>query len=395
MPSFFSSWVWIEHPAHVGAVQAARTLKAVRRGDAQGWKGKAGMAATAVSWIGLADLMRKNLAATEEIEASLEAAGVDPAPADRAVPVASLAGVIATTPRGVKVRRGVTFSEIDGQELKLDVHSPKETLPPGQRRPAILQIHGGAWIIGDKREQGQPLMSHLAANGWVCVNANYRLSPKVEYPGHLVDCKAALAWMRDHADELGIDPEFICVTGGSAGGHLAALVGLTANDPTFQPGFTETDTSVAAAVPFYGVYDFTDEAGNNGPEFIKMLERMIMRRSLEDHRQDFLDYSPMHRVHRDAPPFMIIHGELDTLAPVAEARRFRTALDDVSEQEVVYLELEGTQHAFDGLWSNRTRRTIEGVERFLRRQWTQHLEHTTDRVAADTSRSADASISVR
>ena len=111
--------------------------------------------------------------------------------------------------------------------------------------PAILQIHGGGWVIGDKREQGIPLLGHLAANGWVGFNANYRLSPGATFPDHLVDCKRAMAWFREHADEHGGDPDFLCVTGGSAGGHLTALVALTANDPRYQPGFEDVDTTRA------------------------------------------------------------------------------------------------------------------------------------------------------
>ena len=122
----------------------------------------------------------------------------------------------------------------------------------------MFQIHGGAWVIGDKSQQALPLMLHLAADGWVCVTTNYRLSPTCHRPDHLVDCKRALAWIREHIAEYGGDPDFVVVTGGSAGGHLAALVALTANDPQFQPGFEAADTSVIGCVPFYGVYDFVD-----------------------------------------------------------------------------------------------------------------------------------------
>ena len=116
----------------------------------------------------------------------------------------------------------------------MDIAMPKE---PGKGRPAIMQIHGGAWIIGDKREQGWPLIGHLAANGWVCFNVNYRLSPGATWPDHLVDLKYALKWIRDRADDFGIDPDFIAVTGGSAGGHLTAMMALTANEPGVSAGF--------------------------------------------------------------------------------------------------------------------------------------------------------------
>src|SRR3989442_2578192 len=103
-----------------------------------------------------------------------------------------------------------------------------------------------------------PLMLPLAAEGWVCVAANYRLSPRAAFPEHLIDCKLALRWVREHIESFGGDPDFVVVTGGSAGGHLAALVALTANAPEYQPGFEDTDTSVTACVPFYGVYDLVE-----------------------------------------------------------------------------------------------------------------------------------------
>ena len=147
-----------------------------------------------------------------------------------------------------------------------------------------MQIHGGGWVIGDKREQGLPLLNHMAAQGWVGFNVNYRLSPGVAFPDHLIDLKRGLTWIKEHADEYGIDPDFVCVTGGSAGGHLTALMGLTANDPAYQPGFESADTSVAAAVPFYGIYDFTDRgAFGSDPEiFRRFLEPIVMKAFLAD-----------------------------------------------------------------------------------------------------------------
>ncbi len=91
----------------------------------------------------------------------------------------------------------------------------------------MVYVHGGAWIIGDKREQGKPMMFELVARGWVCVAINYRLSPKGTWPDHIVDVKKALAWVKEHIAEYGGDPAFVAISGGSAGGHLCALAALT------------------------------------------------------------------------------------------------------------------------------------------------------------------------
>ena len=101
-----------------------------------------------------------------------------------------------------------------------------------------------------------PLLHRLASNGWVCVSASYPLVPAATFPDQLVALKQAVNWMRTAGAAYGIDPAFIAVTGGSAGGHLASLVALTGNRVEYQPGFENADTSVQAAVPVYGIYDF-------------------------------------------------------------------------------------------------------------------------------------------
>ena len=188
-----------------------------------------------------------------------------------------------------------------------------------------MQIHGGGWVIGDKREQGIPLLDHLAAQGWVGFNVNYRLSPSVAFPEHLIDLKRASPGSRSTPTSTAIDPDFLCVTGGSAGGHLTALVALTANDPRYQPGFEDVDTSVAAAVPFYGIYDFTTAARSGHKVVQRFIEPIVMKAFLADDPEAFADASPIHHLRADAPPFFVIHGNKDTLAPVEDARTLRRA----------------------------------------------------------------------
>ena len=122
----------------------------------------------------------------------------------------------------------------------------------------LIQVPGGAWAVNDKRLQAYTLMSRMVELGWICVSINYSKSPRCAFPAHLIDVKRAIAWVRENIADYGGDPDFIAITGGSAGGHLAALAALTPNDPTFQPGFEDADTAVHAAAPLYGVYDFTD-----------------------------------------------------------------------------------------------------------------------------------------
>lgn len=267
--------------------------------------------------------------------------------------------------------RDIPFDRQRGINLKLDIYRPR-SMPVGC--PVLLQIHGGGWMIGDKREQGLPLMNRLAANGWVCVNANYRLSPHATFPEHVIDCKSALAWIRRHVAKYGGDPDFVVVTGGSAGGHLAAMIALTANDPEYQPGFEEVDTTVAAAVPMYGVYDWTDRFGfwpNRG--LTDVLERHIIKGSIDEAGEDYHKGSPMDRIHAGRPPFMVVHGDHDSLVPVAEARRFAEMLRECGDAEVVYAEIPGAQHAFDLFKSLRERHVSAAVERYLEYVYSRYL----------------------
>jgi acetyl esterase/lipase len=213
----------------------------------------------------------------------------------------------------------------------------------------------------------------------VGINANYRLSPRAKFPDHLVDLKKAIAWYREHAEEHGADPNFLCVTGGSAGGHLAALVALTANDPEYQPGFEDVDTTMMAAVPFYGVYDMTNRHGRWHKDTVKrFFGPAVIGKDFEEDPAAFRKASPMDLVRADAPPFFVVHGSHDTLVPVEDAREFVELLRAVSESPVLYAEMQGAEHAFEIFPSFRTARVIEGVERFLHSVHQQCLRGRTD-----------------
>lgn len=323
------------------------------------------LAAVAVLWeLRMAWLAHRS---TEEIEDALE--GIERGEPPR-IPRSHLAvPPLMFVTRGVRRERGRLFAEVEGERLRLDVYRPPTDGGDGDRgpRPAVIQVHGGGWLSGSRYEQGIPLLNHLAALGWVGFNIDYRLSPEATWPDQIADVKRAIAWVRENAGELGIDPEMIAITGGSAGGHLTALAGLTENDPAFQPGFEEADTSVAAAVPFYGVYDLTDSAGIYYPQMRSwVFEKVVVKRPFAEAEQVYRDASPYWRVHPEAPPFLVIHGERDTLVPVADARTFVARLREVTSAEHVrYIELPGAEHAFD-LWpSERTAKVAEAIGRFL------------------------------
>jgi acetyl esterase/lipase len=234
-------------------------------------------------------------------------------------------------------------------------------------------------------------MYQLAQHGWICVAINYRLSPKATWPDHLLDCKHALAWVKEHIGEYGGDPERIVVTGGSAGGHLTAMLGLTANDARFQPGFESVDTSVRAFVPMYAVYDFTDRDGLRGRRdpLRRSLERHIVKRLRAEDPSTFDLASPMSHVREGVPPCFVVHGALDTLAPVQEARAFVGLLRAVSTEPVAYAELPGAHHAFDVFPSIRSLQAVDRIERFA--DWAVNRSVGTSAVGAVDDGAARAS----
>jgi acetyl esterase/lipase len=274
----------------------------------------------------------------------------------RAVPLPS---------RDLEVIKNVNYLDDGLKAHRLDVIKSKITTG---NAPVLLYVHGGGWVIGDKREQGKPMMYELASRGWVCVTANYRLSPKAIWPDHIIDVKLAIAWVKANIADYGGDPDFVAISGGSAGGQLCALAALTSGDPSFQPGFEEADTSVAACVPIYGVMDMTAQkevGGRFGPALRILLEKQVMKTTIKERRELFEAASPLHRVHEAAPPFLVLHGTHDTLVPVEVARTFVPALRAVSKEPVAYVELPVAQHGFDVMGSPRCSATTAGVVAFL------------------------------
>ena len=266
IPAFAAGWMYGELAPQVLALTAADTalhLSPLRRGP----RSRLGLALAAGSALGLAHLVRQSQRARHHVEDALvEGLGVEyveqldapPTPADLATPWRQLLNPLWMRERRVHVERDIAYSTY-GRRGMLDIYRPAEGDLSGA--PVLLQVHGGAWMTGRKDRQAIPLMQHMAARGWVCVAINYRLSPRAVFPDHIVDVKRAIAWIKEHIDEYGGDPDYIVITGGSAGGHLCALAAVTPNEAEWQPGFEEVDTTVQAAVPHYGVYDFAGSTG--------------------------------------------------------------------------------------------------------------------------------------
>lgn len=371
VPAFFAGWLTAELAPHLLAMTAADTLTHVARRGLSGRGDKLALAAAATSSVGYARLMGAGQHAGNEVEDALrEALGGSyrdelanaPTPADLATPWRRLINPFRMADVNVVAHRRLPYAP-GGERFELDVYTHRDA---PTNAPVLFQVHGGAWMIGHKQQQGIPLMMHLAARGWVCVAANYPLSPRAKWPEHLIALKRAMKWIRVNAGEYGADPSFVAVTGGSAGGHLAAMLALTAADKSLQPGFEDVDTSVQACVPHYGMYDFTADSDRKYTQArIDSLLRKYVMSPDAVYPDDYRAASPICRITGDAPPFFVIHGTNDTLIPVPDARDFVTKLREVSREPVAYAEIRGAQHAFDIFPSIRSAHVVRGVQRFL------------------------------
>lgn len=373
VPAFFASWLTGELAPHVLAatVADAASHATPSRRDTKG------LALAGLNIAGLVYLVTLARRVQQQAEDSLtEGLGLDygeqldhqPTPAELATPWRSLVNPFRNRTDAVRIERNIAYNDHGGRG-KLDLYLPAEG--DLENAPVLLQVHGGAWTIGTKDQQGLPLMKHLAAKGWICVAINYRLAPRDRWPAQIVDVKQAIAWIREHIASYGGDPDYIAITGGSAGGHLCSLAALTPNDPAWQPGFEDADTAVQACVPHYGVYDLAGHVGGRKASLMrdKFLARWVFPSRYDDDPDAYEQASPLNRVTAGAPDFFVLHGAYDSLVPVAQARELVSRLREQSSASVVYAELPGAQHAFDVFPSIRSAHVVRAIDRYLHWHW--------------------------
>ena len=353
LPSFFAGWLTAELAWHHVVWQLAAAGLFIWDGAFETWAGGVGVGLLLMSCAGLAFMASGRKAA----DAFSQVADDVALPRGR--------GLVPFWLRDgrVRIQRRVPYHDEAGRRHTLDLY-----LPPGdpEGAPVFVYIHGGGWVIGHSRQQGQPLLCHLAARGWIGVSVNYRLSPRTRFPGHIEDVKRALRWVKHNIGEHGGDPSFVAVSGGSAGAHLASLLTLTAEARAFQPGFEDETLAVQACVPLYGIYDFLDRDGHFAHGGMRMLlERLVMPTRQAADPEGWSRASPRSWVHAGAPPFCVVHGTHDNMAPPAQARAFADALREVSESEVRFVEVPFAHHAYEVFHSPRATATARGIHAFL------------------------------
>ncbi|HEX3589913.1 MAG TPA: alpha/beta hydrolase [Pseudonocardiaceae bacterium] len=340
--------------------QAAAAGLALGLGAGRSRVGATGLAVAAAGALGLAGLHRSSVAAVDVLDAALVEALGPGTPG------------IGTEPDLVPVRAPLANLLVD-RDVRYHDEAPEQVLDiwrrpgrdPERPSPVLLYVHGGSWTGGTKRQQSTYLTAQLARRDWLCLSIDYRLGPKHRWPTQIVDVKRALAWVKANISRYGGDPSFVAVCGGSAGGHLAALAALSGNDPAFQPGFEDADTSVQAAGLLYGVYDFTVLNDDGLPRLRNHVRAAMFDADLDDDRPTWEAASPTWRLDAAAPPMFVVHGDRDEVVEATTARKFAERAREVTRQPFAYAELPYAHHAFDFLPSPRARATGRAMSRFF------------------------------
>jgi len=256
-------------------------------------------------------------------------------------------------PQGVVFEAGIEYANPDGQHLRLNMARPKEGDGPF---PAVLCIHGGGFRAG-KREGYDSLCIRLAQRGYVALTVSYRLAPKYRFPAAVHDVKAAVRWVRANAKQYHIDPDRIGVTGGSAGGHLAQFLGVTAGVKEFEGtgGNAGQSSRVACVVNVYGPSDFTRSYGKS-VDAAEVLP-LFLGGNLETARREHIRASPLYWVTPDASPTLCIHGTEDKYVAHEQAVWLVDRLK-AAAVEAELLTLKGAGHGFKGKDAEKAERAM-------------------------------------
>ncbi len=254
-------------------------------------------------------------------------------------------------PENVIYEPNIQYSNVGGK-LELDVVRPKGAGP----FPGVLCIHGGGFRRGN-RESYLPLCIKLAQRGYVAATVSYRLSPVNQFPAPVEDVKASVRWMRAHASRFSLDPDRICATGGSAGGHLALFLGLTAGIREFEGSGPHLDESsrVSCVVDYYGPTDFTKSYGKS-VDAAEVLP-LFLGGDLDHARKAHVRASPLNWVTPSAAPVLAVHGTVDRYVEHAQS----VWLVDRLRAAGVHAELEtieGSDHGFKGADADRAEKRM-------------------------------------
>jgi len=233
----------------------------------------------------------------------------------------------------VQAQKDITYAETASGPQMLDLYRPTNTKDPA---PLIIWIHGGGWKNGSK-ENCLPLRMGFTERGYAVASINYRLTGEATFPAQIEDCKAAVRWLRAHAEKYGLDAVHFGVWGSSAGGHLVALLGTSGDAAGFDTGKNlEVSSRVQAVCDYYGPSDFTVRGDMHARTNSSV--SALLGGSAAEKRETAKAASPVSYVTPDDPPFLIVHGDSDRTVPLDQSRRMDAALRTAGvETELIIL----------------------------------------------------------
>lgn len=245
----------------------------------------------------------------------------------------------------VNVKTDIEYGNAGNRPLLLDLYRPENIDQP---MPAIVFIHGGSWR-GGKKEDYQPYAMYFAQRGYVCASIQYRLSGEAPYPAAVHDVKAAVRFMRAEAQRMAVDPQRIAVAGGSAGGHLAMMVGFSSDVEQLagKSGHEDASSRVACVVNLYGPTDMTTPYARSVSETNAAVSAFF-EGSYKDRPDKYAEGSPITYVTPDDPPTLILHGTVDALVPINQADLLAEKLTAVGVP-YIYDRLPGWPHSMDAV----------------------------------------------
>lgn len=240
------------------------------------------------------------------------------------------------------VHKGLSYHSDETPRHQLDLYLPKSNSPT----PLIVWIHGGGWRAGSK-DGGAPGMGTLLGKGFAVACINYRLSTDATFPSQIEDCKAAIRWLKTHAEQYNLDPQRLGVFGSSAGGHLAALVGTSGGVDPFEKGENlKVDSRVQAVCDFYGPTDleaFVKTPGYERHAEANSPEALLLGGTVAEKPEVAQTANPITYVSKDDPPFLIVHGTKDGTVPPGQSELLFESLEEHGVP-VHWHELEGAGH---------------------------------------------------
>ena len=235
-------------------------------------------------------------------------------------------------PDSVSLKANISYDHY--KETVLDILQPKAASK--EKRPGVLVIHGGGWVEGTKEEQTESYCLRYVEKGFVCANVEYRLAKVATAPAAVTDVLNAAHWFEENAKKYNVDTKRIVVTGGSAGGHLSLMVGMTPKSAKLGP-----PAKVAAVVNFYGITDVGDQLG--GPH---MQDYAVTWVPEQQGRLELASrVSPMTYVRRGLPPILTIHGDADSTVPYEHGVKLTKALRDAGDDAELVSVPQG-EHGF-------------------------------------------------